>query len=254
MFSFHHIHPHRQQHQQRFLADSSPLSLFLGSVKRNHPEVNLSLRLLNRLAQHPPSAENIKKQLMYRFLPAATRASIDSLLHQHQLLMHPSSSSRPVPAIVMDEASGILTIGDESVVVREPANPAAVPSPLFYPIHNHVGVMESMLRDFKANHHLLLIGAQGVGKNKIADRFLQLLKKERAYIQLHRDTTVHSLTLRPSLVNGAIEYTDSELVQCIRQGRVLVVDEADKALLSLTFILLLLLPHAYNIWRCAGTR
>ena len=37
-----------------------------------------------------------------------------------------------------------------------------------------------------AGEHLLLIGNQGVGKNKLADRFLQLLKLPREYIQLHR--------------------------------------------------------------------
>ena len=51
-------------------------------------------------------------------------------------------------------------------------------------------MMEDMLRDFKLGEHLLLIGNQGVGKNKVADRFLQLLDRPRQYIQLHRDTTV----------------------------------------------------------------
>jgi MoxR-like ATPase len=48
--------------------------------------------------------------------------------------------------------------------------------------------------------YLLLIGNQGVGKNKISDRLLQLLRLEREYMQLHRDTTVQALTLSPSLV------------------------------------------------------
>lgn len=43
-----------------------------------------------------------------------------------------------------------------------------------------------MLKDFKLGEHLLLIGNQGVGKNKVADRFLQLLNRPRQYIQLHR--------------------------------------------------------------------
>ena len=42
--------------------------------------------------------------------------------------------------------------------------------------------------------HLLLLGEQGVGKNKLADKLLELLNAEREYIQLHRDTTVASLT------------------------------------------------------------
>lgn len=34
--------------------------------------------------------------------------------------------------------------------------------------------------------HILLLGNQGVGKNKIIDRLLQLLNRPREFIQLHR--------------------------------------------------------------------
>ena len=50
----------------------------------------------------------------------------------------------------------------------------------------HMVVMEDMLKDFILGEHLLLIGNQGVGKNKIADRFLSLLNRPREYLQLHR--------------------------------------------------------------------
>ena len=67
--------------------------------------------------------------------------------------------------------------------------------------------MENMLKDFRVGEHLLLVGnqvrafgicvavrlclifttfIQGVGKNKIVDKFLQLLNRPREYIQLHR--------------------------------------------------------------------
>ena len=42
------------------------------------------------------------------------------------------------------------------------------------------------MKDYTLGEHLLLVGNQGVGKNKIADRFLQLLRLPREYIQLHR--------------------------------------------------------------------
>ena len=50
----------------------------------------------------------------------------------------------------------------------------------------HNFVMGEMLADWELGEHLLLIGNQGVGKNKVADRFLQLLNRPRQYIQLHR--------------------------------------------------------------------
>ncbi len=43
---------------------------------------------------------------------------------------------------------------------------------------------------------------KGVGKNKLVDRLLQLLRAEREYVQLHRDTTVQALTLLPKLEDG----------------------------------------------------
>ena len=48
----------------------------------------------------------------------------------------------------------------------------------------------AQLKDYALGEHLLLVGNQGVGKNKIADQFLHLLHTPREYIQLHRDTTV----------------------------------------------------------------
>jgi MoxR-like ATPase len=56
-----------------------------------------------------------------------------------------------------------------------------------------------------------------------------LMQRPREYIQLHRDTTVHTLTVQPDIRNGVIVYEDSPLVKAIKHGRVLVIDEADKA-------------------------
>lgn len=69
----------------------------------------------------------------------------------------------------------------------------------------------------------------GVGKNKLCDRLLQLLDCEREYVQLHRDTTVQQLTLAPSLEGGQLVWEDSPLVRAMIHGRILVVDEFDKA-------------------------
>lgn len=66
---------------------------------------------------------------------------------------------------------------------------------------------------------LLLIGPQGVGKNMLADRLLELLQVEREYIQLHRDTSVQSLTLSPTLQDGIITWEDSALVSAVRHGK-----------------------------------
>eukprot|EP01052_Picozoa_sp_SAG31_P076943 SAG31_NODE_36274_length_315_cov_0.564815_2_plen_62_part_01 len=51
---------------------------------------------------------------------------------------------------------------------------------------------------------LLLLGAQGVGKNRLADRLLGMMGREWEYIQLHRDSTLASLTVTPALQDGRI--------------------------------------------------
>ena len=56
----------------------------------------------------------------------------------------------------------------------------------FFLLLQHLRVLEDMSRDFALGEHLLLVGNQGVGKNKIVDRFLHLLNLPREYLQLHR--------------------------------------------------------------------
>lgn len=57
---------------------------------------------------------------------------------------------------------------------------------VFFLLLQHLRILEDMSRDFALGEHLLLVGNQGVGKNKIVDRFLYLLNLPREYLQLHR--------------------------------------------------------------------
>ncbi|KAJ8571693.1 hypothetical protein ON010_g5139 [Phytophthora cinnamomi] len=136
------------------------------------------------------------------------------------------------------EEGGYLYIGDTSYPIQSPNNPELVPQPHYFDIPKHTQCMQAMLQDVVAGQkHMLLIGNQGVGKNKLADRLLQLLQQEREYIQLHRDTTVQTLTLVPTLIDGRIEWEDSPLVRAVKTGRTLIVDEADKAPLEVVCVL-----------------
>ena len=155
--------------------------------------------------------------------------------------------------------SGRLRIGDVSVPLRKASTRRLVPNPAFVAISGHVVLLRELLIDWSLGQHLLLLGEQGVGKNKLADKLLHLLDAEREYVfspacpmrrggsstcpylcprlcpspsslaspptspplparyvQLHRDTTVSSLTLHPVLEDGAIRYDDSALVRAAR--------------------------------------
>jgi MoxR-like ATPase len=117
------------------------------------------------------------------------------------------------------------------------SNPLLVPKTRFHDNPTHTRILALMLRDWLAGEHLMLIGNQGVGKNKLTDRFLELLRLPREYVQLHRDSTISQLTTVPVIQDGLIRYEDSPLVRAVRFGHVLVVDEADKAPAHVTSLL-----------------
>jgi MoxR-like ATPase len=131
----------------------------------------------------------------------------------------------------------VLSLGNVDYTVLNPVAPLLVPNILFYENYRQAVTLKGMLEDFKTGDHLLMIGNQGVGKNKIVDYFLQRLKLPREYIQLHRDTTVNQLTTQPSIRGGVLVFDDSPLVRAVREGYVLVIDEADKAPTHVTSIL-----------------
>uniref|UniRef100_A0A4W6D8P9 von Willebrand factor A domain-containing protein 8 n=1 Tax=Lates calcarifer TaxID=8187 RepID=A0A4W6D8P9_LATCA len=192
------------------------------------------LRICRRLSQYPKEsiAHAVNKACLSRFLPSLARASLE------KSLANCSIQDTPDPAehtrMVKD---GVLTIGNVSAPIYNPNEKMKVPDVLFYDNPQHMMVMEDMLKDFLLGEHLLLVGNQGVGKNKIVDRFLHLLNRPREYLQLHRDTTVQTLTLQPSVRDGIITYEDSPLVKAVKLGHILVIDEADKAPTNVTCIL-----------------
>ncbi|XP_078484002.1 von Willebrand factor A domain-containing protein 8 isoform X2 [Ciona intestinalis] len=213
--------------------------------------VRISKRLV--VSQHNVNrselvSDAVHKACLSRFLPQLARSALCGALEKSGLPPDPF----PVQDLTMNDISceikdGILKIGEVSSPVYTGGNVEAessvakVPDVLFYDNAQHLSVMRDMLQDYNLGEHILLVGNQGVGKNKIVDRFLHLLNKPREYLQLHRDTTVQSLTVQPTVRDGIIVYEDSALVRAARLGHALVVDEADKAPTHVTCILKALL-------------
>ncbi|XP_041857473.1 von Willebrand factor A domain-containing protein 8 [Melanotaenia boesemani] len=196
------------------------------------------LRIFRRLSLYPEEsiAHAVNKACLSRFLPSLARASLEKSLSNCSIqdTPDPAEHTRDNRCVVKD---GVLTIGSVSAPVYNSNQKIKVPDVLFYDNPQHMMVMEDMLKDFLLGEHLLLVGNQGVGKNKIVDRFLHLLNRPREYLQLHRDTTVQTLTLQPSVRDGIITYEDSPLVKAVKLGHILVIDEADKAPTNVTCIL-----------------
>lgn len=172
---------------------------------------------------------------MIKFLPSLTRQVLEKTIRN--IGISPSKSKIQVSKVKCEISNNILIIGNTSVPIRNSEDIIKVPNVLFYDVPQHLLLMEKLLQDFQLGSHLLLVGNQGVGKNKIADRFLELLNRSREYIQLHRDTTVQTLTTQVTVKDGHLIHEDSALVKAVKHGRVLVIDEADKAPIHVTCVL-----------------
>lgn len=201
-----------------------------------HLSTRQLLRIATRMKNYPTedAYDTIQETFMIKFLPSLTRQAFEKTLHK--LRIFPKSAPEP-KSVRCEINDGILTIGNTSCPVYKTDTLSKVPSILFYDVPQHLLLMEKLLQDFQLGQHLLLVGNQGVGKNKIVDRFLELLNRPREYIQLHRDTTVQTLTVQPTVRDGLLIYEDSPLVKAIKYGHVLVIDEADKAPTHVTCIL-----------------
>ncbi|KAI8617008.1 AAA domain-containing protein [Chytriomyces sp. MP71] len=200
------------------------------------------IRCVRRLTLFPEDSlyEVILKAQLWQFLPSMTREALERLLKESKISKKVESeevANSLTYSVLVENGAEVLRIGNVSHPVSTDSNKLLIPDIVFYDNPKQTAVLREMLKDYVLGEHLLLIGNQGVGKNKLVDKLLQLLQLPREYIQLHRDSTIHSLTSTPSIVNGVIVYEDSPLVRAAREGFILVVDEADKAPTHVTSVL-----------------
>ncbi|KAF5384151.1 hypothetical protein D9615_003188 [Tricholomella constricta] len=202
------------------------------------------VRIARRLAMFPQDDDLntiISRSLLAEFLPAMERMNLDTLLAEANIdrktpvfnanavvegtaLVFPGATSSgesvPQTSIPLFDASQDV----DGVASHVPHMDH------FYDNSLQTGLMRDLAIDLEVlGEHVVLLGNQGVGKNKIVDRLCQLLRRPREYIQLHRDTTVNQLMYTTSLEGGVLQYTDSPLLRAINFGRVIIIDEADKA-------------------------
>ncbi|GMT32324.1 hypothetical protein PFISCL1PPCAC_23621 [Pristionchus fissidentatus] len=201
---------------------------------------SLSLRRLIHIAKResldPGSTRSLlERATLSRFFPSLTKKAFEGLMDT----MHIKDNQKSKEYDLHAEMARVGSSGIREGIEEE----AMIPETLFYHNDHHTSVLVDMAHDFRLDEHLLLIGNQGVGKNKVTDRFLQLINRPRQYMQLHRDTTVESLTLETKVEGGVVKCVDSALVRAVRHGHILVVDEADKASVHVIAVLKSLLDE-----------
>ncbi|XP_023163601.1 von Willebrand factor A domain-containing protein 8 isoform X2 [Drosophila hydei] len=203
------------------------------------------VKVARRLKAYPSSNLNnvheiLQHTFLIKFMPSLTRTVLEKTMMEAGIEKRANTTlSNDENRRLINVVNNKLRIGETEMDLGEisPVQQSKVPSTLFYDMPQHVMMLERLLQDFLIGEHLLLVGNQGVGKNKLIDRLLELMRRPREYLQLHRDTTVHSLTVQSTLHNGKVVYQDSALVKAVKLGHVLVIDEADKAPVNVSCIL-----------------
>ncbi|ORX55569.1 hypothetical protein DM01DRAFT_1334962 [Hesseltinella vesiculosa] len=203
----------------------------------------LSTRQLNRICHRVAYFNDeslykaVHKAALSRFMPNVAREALHGLMVNNGI-QPPTSEHKQVTIELLPtrENAKTVRIGDIEEAVKG-GDAMLIPNVVFHENPAHNEILMEMLKDYQLGEHLLLIGNQGVGKNKLADYFLQILQLPRHYIQLHRDSTVQSLTTTPAIHEGVLFFEDSALVKAVRDGTILVVDEADKAPTYVTAVL-----------------
>ena len=188
--------------------------------------------------------KKLDDMLMVQYLPNSVREVYEQILKRIKLPLENKSVARTsniAPHPVVSSNGQFLHVGEKRIIrQRLGKNPEKIPFPLYHDNATHTKLITELLtHSFEGPEKdpILLIGNQGVGKNKIIDRLLYLLQIEKEYVQLHRDSSIHSLTVLPTLIDGRIIFEDSPLVKAVKYGRTLVVDEVDKASSEVVFVL-----------------
>ncbi|KAI0049548.1 hypothetical protein FA95DRAFT_1489014 [Auriscalpium vulgare] len=227
------------------LAEKYRQSMSTDNILKNRKLGTRSLiRIARRVAQF--SWDNdlhslISRSLLAEFLPTTERMNLDTLLEECEIrrvtaAYHPSPIVRDGSLIFPAPTSPQRAAESTSIPCFDAdQDPEGVAS--YVPHMDHFydnSVQSASLRDLAVDleilgEHLVLLGNQGVGKNKLVDRYVVTHIRPREYIQLHRDTTVNQLMFQTTLENGILRYTDSPLLRAIAYGRVIIIDEADKA-------------------------
>ncbi|KAF8625067.1 hypothetical protein AX15_005549 [Amanita polypyramis BW_CC] len=226
-------------------ADKYRTSVSADNVTKNRKLGTRTLVRIARKLSKYPHANNLRdilgRSLLAEFLPVAERMNLDNMLQESGINQKPPAFN-PSPYVeggnLTFPASTMPGEAGEKIYIplfNSSRDPEGVASHVPYMEHFYdnslqTGLMRDLAIDLELlGEHIVLLGNQGVGKNKIVDRLCQLLGRPREYIQLHRDTTVNQLMFTTSLEGGYINYTDSPLLRAIKFGRVIIIDEADKA-------------------------
>ena len=159
-------------HRLRTSEDSSLVNI------ANSLSTRQLVRIARRQRQFPSDniREVVHKAIMHTFLPALPKETLNKemqLIGIEELESSPELKNNLKCVIENDQ----LVVGQTAVPLFKPQNKTKIPETLFYDTDQNLLTLEGMLQDYQLGEHLLLIGNQGVGKNKLIDHMLKLLNR-----------------------------------------------------------------------------
>jgi hypothetical protein len=139
--------------------------------EKNKQSLELSLRQLIRICKHvslyPDTlyvllcsctllsrVDAINRALMAKFMPVTAREVLEKIYHDLKIKVPEPSHEK----LVIEKSETHLKIGNISVTINKPRNPALVPKIVFYEVPKHIFTLQQMLQDWLLGEPMLLIG------------------------------------------------------------------------------------------------
>lgn len=232
----------------------------LGLSKSRRLGTRALIRMAARIAKFPDSTDLyalVTRNLLVDFLPRTTKELVQRVLEESSLRPRGAEGAfqyRPqewlADPVVNDDKQLVfqdlnapdikpVQVPVYAVDTKDAEGKHLIPTlgQSFYNNNTQSLILRDLAVDIQVmGEHLLLMGNQGTGKNKVIDRIVELLDRPREYMQLHRDSTVAQILQLIELKDGQLRFVESPLVRAIRLGRVAVIDEADKCSAAVTAV------------------
>nr|CAG8451889.1 3329_t:CDS:10 [Entrophospora candida] len=209
----------------KYLEEMHVLESLSPGVDRNN--LSLLLQFANRLRQDKDETIKMLSNALStrQLIRICRRLAVfpDESLHQ---AIHKVSLSKFLPSLAKDALEELLV--KNGILSSEKS-------------YNNEQLKIELLPT-RSNPRLLRIGnvEQNISQDSnplLVPNILFYENPKQTEILMQIDTTVQSLTVTPSIVDGVLQFEDSPLVRAVKNGYILVVDEADKAPTYVTSII-----------------
>lgn len=139
------------------------------------------VRLSNKLEKHPSLdlRELVENAMLFKFMPQLNKQIVNDFLRRNNLSEIELNKEESLNELKKNLDLKKLFSKERTTDEKSLNELAKIPDTLFYDNKLHTTILNNIMRDFDLGEHLLLIGNQGTGKNKLVDKFLMLTNKPR---------------------------------------------------------------------------